>query len=535
MRSLRSVYAFAVIVFLAASGTAQQRWYETARLLPELGFHDQLHGAALALDGDTALVGAPVAWGPIGGSFGAGSVRVFVRQGGEWSQEAELDTPFKFNGGNFGGAVALDGDTAVIGLPALNGSGTLLQGGVAVFVRSAGTWVYEASFLAPDPQPTTQRFGAAVAVSGDTMVVGAPDADEGPTMGPGAVYIFTRSAGVWTQQARLLSPQPQQHAAFGTDLDLEGDTLLVGEPYASPAAHLTSSGAARVFTRSAGVWSFDQTLLSLDAAAWDSAGSVALSGDRAVLGSPGALGPGELTTFVRQGGTWVADELLFDLVYNGKGRSVDISGDTVVTGTLAFIAEGQRPGAVLYDAEPSGWQQQPVAWSRDGFTGAENNYESAVFELDGDTLLVGVPNHDGSAEEAGMVHVFTRDGPWADHEHALKGTSFQPPLLYAAGSLGSASGNELLLAGIPGGGAAYIVASATDLSVPFKGGVLVPAPDVILGPVALPDAIGEALSLPFHMPVVVPSGFTFYMQYWFADAGAPQGFAASNALSGTTP
>ena len=71
----------------------------------------------------------------------------------------------------------------------------------------------------------------------------------------------------------------------------------------------------------------------------------------------------------------------------------------------------------------------------------------------------------------------------------------------------------------------------SNQSVPFKGGVMVPMPDVIIPAGSGPGIFG----LPFVMPGVVPSGFTFYVQYWLPDDAGPQGFAASNAVSGTTP
>jgi hypothetical protein len=528
-------FLLALVTLAAPLVGQEQRWFETGQLLPTAGFQDQSFGSSVALSGTTALVGAPTAEGPIGGSFGAGSAHVFVLQGTEWVKQVQLETPFMFNGANFGTAVALDGDTAVVSLPLLPQAGSLWQGAVSVFVRDAGIWTLEAILVAPDVQPTAQYFGWSVALDGDTLAIGAPDADEDTAAGAGAVYVFVRNAGVWTQQARLVSPQPQADAAFGTDLDVDGDDLIVGEPLATPQPHLTNSGAARVFERAGTSWSFEQTLLSFDVAAWDGAGAVALSGDRAVLGSPGFLGPGEVTTFIRQGGQWVEDEWIFDLVWNGKGRSVDIEGDTVVTGTVAFIAEGQRPGALVYDLEPGGLVGNPVAWGRTGATGPGATLQSAVFALEGDVLLVGNPLLDGLALDEGVVHVFTRDGPWADLQNDLGGGGFPDPLMYAAGSLASPSDNVLLLAGNTTGGDAYVIASAVNLTVPFKGGVLVPAPDLIVGPLALGLSVGETADLPFHMPPGLPSGVTFFTQAWFADAGAPNGFAATNALSGTIP
>jgi len=534
-RALTSVSAVALLLALPTSGIGQQRWFETAQLLPPVGSPDQESGWSVALSGNTALVGAPGSEGPIGGSFGAGAAHVYVLQGTSWTRETTLPTPAMFNAARFGEAVALDGDTAVVGLPELMTGGFPRQGGVAVFVRSGVDWMLEELLLSPDPQLEVQRFGHAVAVSGDTLAVGAPGADESFIAGAGAVYVFVRSAGDWSLEQRIVAPSPEVGADFGWDLDLDGDTLLVGEPRSDSQPGKTDAGAGRVFTRTGTTWSLEASLLSLDIAARDEAGTaVALSGNHAVVGAPGLFGPGELTTFRKGANGWVQHTYIIDLTINGQGRALSMDGTTLVTGTTAGVAAGQRPGAVPYVLESGTWTWAPPLWGRDGNTGAEDFYFTPSLALDGDLMLVGVSRHDGAAEDGGIVHVFTRDGPWTDLGHALKGSSLTPTL-YAAGSFASPSDDEFLVAGVPGGGQAWLILSTTNLSAPFKGGVLVPAPDIAVGPVPVPTATSETTNLRFALPAGIPSGATLYAQHWYPDAGGPFGFAAGNGLSATIP
>lgn len=519
---------------LAPRGAAQQRWYETARLIPPPGLGPQHFGAAVDLDGDRLLVGAPRAEGPLSGSLGAGQARVYLRDGLTWQEEALLETPAPPLSAAFGNAVALDGDTAAVGLPGLDLPGGLDQGGVGLFSRASGAWVLEATLTVQPVTADPARLGASLALDGDTLAVGAPDASVAGQAGAGAVHLFTRQAGRWSPLTVLVSPEPTAGAAFGDDLALEGDQLLVGEPGATPQAAHLASGAARAFRRVGGAWQPDGTLVSLDVAAFDGAGVVALSGDRAALGAPGLLGPGEITTFVRQGGQWVADELLFDLVWTGKARDLALDGDTLLTGTLAFVPDGQRPGALVYDLA-AGAALGPVAWARDGDSGQGETLAAAVLTLRDDTLVLANPLHDGGGLDAGAVHVFTRDGPWTDRGQALQGGQFVPPLLYGAGPVASPSSGALLVGGLPQGGLAWLVVGGSELSVPFKGGLLVPAPDLALGPLTLPAGQGDAASLAYDLPPGLPPGTAFQLQAWLPDPGGPQGYAASNALEARVP
>ena len=105
---------------------------------------------------------------------------------------------------NFGVSVAIDKDTAVIGADGEDDSGLLANGAAYVFTRSGGTWTERARLLASD-KASGDRFGTAVALEGNTALVGAGGETHGGTWNNGASYVFTRSGGVWTEQAKLLA------------------------------------------------------------------------------------------------------------------------------------------------------------------------------------------------------------------------------------------------------------------------------------------------------------------------------------------
>jgi hypothetical protein len=99
------------------------------------------------------------------------------------------------------------------------------SGAAYVFVRNAGVWTQQA-YLKESNTRVNNRFGKSVALSGDTVVVGAPQEDAYS----GAAYVFVRNAGVWTQQGHLKESNPRywSFAAFGYFLGVSGNTVVVG-------------------------------------------------------------------------------------------------------------------------------------------------------------------------------------------------------------------------------------------------------------------------------------------------------------------
>src|SRR5690606_20692781 len=115
-----------------------------------------------------------------------------------------------------------------------------------VYVRDGASWVQQAQLSALDPKPFS-NYGRAVDVEGDTIVVGAQNAD-GIVPSSGAVYVFTRSGGSWSQQAKLQAADGEAFSDFGSAVALNGDSVVVG----SPSLFINNEnvvGAAYVFVR----------------------------------------------------------------------------------------------------------------------------------------------------------------------------------------------------------------------------------------------------------------------------------------------
>ena len=314
----------------------------------------------------------------------AGAAYVFVRNGATWTQQAYLKASNTDAGDEFGDSVAVSGDTVVVGAygessnaTGINGDqadNTASQAGAAyVFVRNGMTWTQQA-YLKASNTDAGDRFGYSVAVSGDTVVVGAywrPAMPQGLTATrtnnsasqAGAAYVFVRDGTTWTQQAYLKASNTDSFDLFGYSVAISGDTLVAGafgETATPPGLTATRritvrhAGAAYVFVRNGATWTQQAYLKASNTDAFDLFGySVAVSGDTVVVGAYGedshatgingdqtdnsASQAGAAYVFVRNGMTWTQQAYLKASNTNGGdffGYSVAVSGDTVVAGAF---------------------------------------------------------------------------------------------------------------------------------------------------------------------------------------------------------
>jgi hypothetical protein len=243
---------------------------------------------------------------------------VFTRTGGVWTQQAYLKASNTEAWDSFGASLALSGDTLVVGAPAedsnatgvggTQGDNSAVESGAAyVFTRTGGVWTQQAYLKASNTE-TGDSFGTSVALSGDTLVVGATQEDSNATgvggtqsnnsaLGSGAVYVFTRTGGVWTQQAYVKASNTEASDQFGATLTLAGDVLVVGAGFEDSNATgiggnqadntAATSGAVYVFRRTGGLWAHENYAKSSNAEAADTFRNLALDGDTLVVGAIG--------------------------------------------------------------------------------------------------------------------------------------------------------------------------------------------------------------------------------------------------------
>jgi FG-GAP repeat protein/putative Ig domain-containing protein len=332
-------------------------WAQQQKLTASDGASSDLAGTSVAFFGDTALIGAP----GYGTGTGTGRAYVFAPADGRWAEQQELTPSDGAAGDEFGFAVAISGDTALVGAVGDDDLGPS-SGSVQVFARSGGSWEFVQKLVAADGA-AGDRFGTAVAVSGDVALVGAEDDDDRGTWS-GSCYVFVRSGGAWTQQAKLTASDGTAYDEFGHSVAISGNTAVVGAYWDSDSG--VGSGSAYVFVQSGGTWSQQQKLTARDGYASDTFGlSVALSEDTALVGAKGhdanGADTGAAYLFTRSEGTWTSRQTLTapdSVAYGEFGISVALSETTALVGASgsAYVFEERhvRP-AVPAIALPAEW------------------------------------------------------------------------------------------------------------------------------------------------------------------------------------
>jgi hypothetical protein len=301
-------------------------------------------GAAVSISGNNVAIGAP------GTSGNAGAVYVFNGSGPTWNQTAVLTEPTATAGNEFGYAVAMDALRLVIGAPFVN-FGAKTEVGTAYLYSSNGTnWTLNATINLPNGQRHTgSHIGAAVALSGAQLLVGAPDDSKGSHTLAGNVFDFFCNGTNCVRQQRL-APSPVNNAHLGASLAIVNNIALVGAP-----GYALSTGHVYVFKLTTS-WALTQTFTGSDTVNGDLFGtSVAIGGQQAVVGASGATNGGKSYLFGLTGGNYAQlDQLLGSNTAPGDtfGTSITLSNGEAVVGAPAATnptgSNDQDGGAYAY-------------------------------------------------------------------------------------------------------------------------------------------------------------------------------------------
>lgn len=409
-------------------------------LVPALPHAYQRFGASLAVEGLTAVVGAPGEklapddpTSPV-----VGAVHVYRRVPTGWQETARLTPPAGTPAwSEFGFALALQGDTLVVGA---HQDAAFYPGGGAVHVyrRNGEAWDLEQT-LRPSLIQERQTFGAPVAISGDRIVVGAKGEFWTKPDGfayEGAAYVFQRQLTGWVEEARLVSPSSSTEESFGWWVDIDADTVVVGAPDASieiPAGHgyyylIDGAGLAYVFSPTETGWGTPTVLMSQQPIPGDAFGlSVAIESGVIAVGAPeaGQLGGGAVEIFRRSGADWIPEALLEpdDTASVGRfGFSLALKGDWLAVGAPFDSGIGDvqiAHGGSVYGFErtASGWAWQLELAPADRSPFAEFGF---VVASDGRSLTAGYPYQvpadcPGGCFDQGAAQIFEQNqNPLAD-------------------------------------------------------------------------------------------------------------------------
>ena len=404
---------------------------------------DDAFGTVLALSEDTLVAGASAEGGGSRGIDGdpndrsrpgSGAAYVLARDPvGNWSQQAYLKADNADAGDGFGDAVAISGDSIAVGAGCESSkavgiggdetdNSTPCSGAVYVFRRDSSEQWHQEAYIKGSDSVANRGFGKQVALDGDTLVVSAR------RMLIGYIYVFRRDeSGVWSEQATITASDSTNDFGFGNSLALEGDTLIVGSPFhGGPSVR---KGAVYVFERSGGAWSEKIRLQGSNTEALDTFGwSVALSGTTLAVGATGesssAVGvggnqsnnsksnSGAAYVFERGAGGWAQVAYIKASNTDSKdlfGSTMALSGDwlavtasneaSVATGVDGVQTDNSRPGsgaAYLFVRDADGkWSQQLYLKATNA--DANDRFGRSSAALSRAMLIVGAPFEDSNA------------------------------------------------------------------------------------------------------------------------------------------
>ncbi|MCI0362397.1 MAG: hypothetical protein L0219_00855 [Phycisphaerales bacterium] len=379
-------------------------------------------GASVSVSGTRVIVGAPTQEDAGTATTNTGAAYIYSQSGSAWVEDIKLVAFDSVAGDLYGTAVAISGDVAIVGSPNADLAGAA-NAGAAYIYRWSGTWNFEAKISASD-FAAGDSFGSAVAVDGDWVIVGAPNAPTG-TSTAGAAYMFFFDGISWTQQHKHVMSAPTTTSRLGASVAIDGDTVIAGAP-----GHISSRGAAVVFRRSgvdvSSTWTQEAELTAFDAASNDEFGrSVSVHGDIAVAGArlddDILANSGSAYIFRRSGSLWSLEAKVTNPNAIGNeqfGTSVAVSAQTVMVGALngfSFVGSFH-----MFHFDAGIWKENPFGANSAAFDNCLNDQVGFSIAIDGTLAIVGALNDEpyGSSctLNTGAANVF--DVPVPDYTDA---------------------------------------------------------------------------------------------------------------------
>ncbi|MHC5210867.1 MAG: hypothetical protein ACYTG2_09135 [Planctomycetota bacterium] len=488
---------------------------------------DAQYGTSVDLRGDIAVVGAP-GWAFTVGSSAEGLVNVARWDGTQWASSPLVKTASMGVGSQFGTSVALSesADVLVVGAPGVDDVG-IDRGRIAIYEWDVGLGSYQPRYEAVGYHDHG-RMGTSVDVSGDRVVAGEPGAfSEG-----GAVHIYERTApGLWIDKGAFTFGGTSR---FGHSVAASGQRFVTGGPRYDLGSW-ANAGAVKGFE-----WDGTQWLSILDIVGDYDEGrfgfSIDLWGDHMAVGFPyRATHSGGGRVYSWDGSTYVLKHSSASLAVNSlTGYDVAVSEQRAAFGSPGYddgvlgVIGGCRlllnPAGVKsywaqvrYGEFPCGL---PEAWS----------YYGAAVAMDGKRMIVGAPYaYPGGVPLGGQAFVsdLADSVGFADRGHALAGYDGVEPQLLGYSDPCMEPDLYPVVVGARPVAPAHVVVGFSEVLLPFKGGVMVPDFDLLVGPL-LTDAFGQ-LRLNATLPLGLPP-YSFWLQVWITDVDGPVGFAASNGL-----
>lgn len=400
----RTAMILGVVLALGSSALAEGPAFFVSKLLSPAGASGQNFGFAVAMEHDVAFFGAP------GATSARGKVDIFRRAAdGSWNHEQTLAPAGLASSDQFGYALDLDGDVAVIGAYGVD-SPANNAGAAYVYRRVGGTWVQEQILQASDASALA-RFGIGVAIDGGTIVIGA-NGEQHAGFGTGAAYVFVHNGTSWVQQQKLVADDASSGDVYGRSVDVLGDRIVVGAALQDEIVQ--DSGAAYVYTREAGAWTQAARLKADNASFGDYFGFTVELDDRFVFVTAGfegsvASSSGAVYVFEEDGGTWVQRQMIKSsdaATGDFFGYRVRRDGDLMLIGAPTANVNAMNSGAAYlfsYDVDAEEWVERVKLSAFDG--DVEDDFGWGA-DISGGYVICGAYFDDDLGSSSGSAYVF---------------------------------------------------------------------------------------------------------------------------------
>jgi len=467
----------------------------------------------------------------VGSRTSGGRAYVFDRGPAGWTLTESLTSPGQDTFNRFGAAVAIDGDVLAIGAPLDTLIG--VDAGVTYVYRDVGgSLSLEVQLAASDGQ-TGDDFGTSLALDGQRLVIGAPRDQTLNGIASGSAYVFEKQARGWTQTKKLVPSDASPLASFGTSIALEDDLLIVGAPENHHSGFF-DAGSVYVFEFDGTRWNEELEIVAPVPANDDSFGTaIGLDGDCLAVTArktsiDGSQGGAHL--FRRQAGSWNLEQTLS--IVSAEERSISIDGD------LAVLASTQA--AQVFRFTDATWVPEQVLMSS-GF----DDYGWAL-DLEGERLAVGAPSNDIVGNNAGAAYIEDLALSATVYCTAKTTSNGCVPVIDSAGvpSASGATAFPITAREIPNQKPGLLFyGRGGPAALPFLGGTLCVLPPLVRTPVQSsggnPPPADCSGSYLLDFSQLAPSdpnlgpGDGVHAQYWFRDPTHPDGSGAglSDALA----
>jgi len=383
------------------SDTASVQFCESnlSKLLASDGANGDNFGTSVAIDGNTALVGARY---DDDNGFNSGSVYIFRFDGENWIEEAKFLASDGAEDDYFGYSVAIDGNKALVGAYRDDDNGTN-SGSAYIFRFDGENWVEEAKLLASDGE-AYDYFGYSVAIDVNTALVGAYGDDDNDSSS-GSAYIFRFDGENWVEEEKLLASDGTAYDEYGYSVAIDVNTALIGAY--KDDVNGSNSGSAYIFRFDGENWVEEAKLLASDGANGDRFGySVAIDDNTTLVGAyyddDNGYNSGSAYIFRYNESSWVEEAklLAFDgAAYDYFGYSVAIDGNIALVGA----SHAYPNSAYLFRLDDENWVEEAKLLALDG---AYSDYFGDSVAIDGNRALIGARGDDDNGNNSGSAYVF---------------------------------------------------------------------------------------------------------------------------------